>query len=132
MKTYETIAVIDAHQSEETIDSLINKIKKMITDNGGNIIDVNRWGKRRLAYEIKKKQHGYYVYFLYEIDKGEFPKVLEHNFRISEKMLRYLTLRLDKKVIELKVKKKNEEIEKTLNKDSNKKVEEEKIVEESK
>lgn len=132
MKTYETIVVIDAHQSEETIESLINKIKKMITDNGGNIIDVNRWGKRRLAYEIKKKQHGYYVYFLYEIDKGEFPKVLEHNFRISEKMLRYLTLRLDKKAIELKVKKKNEEIEKTLNKDSSKKVEEEKLVEESK
>ena len=132
MKTYETIVVIDAHQSDETIDSLINKIKKMITDNGGNIIDVNRWGKRRLAYEIKKKQHGYYVYFLYEIDKGEFPKVLEHNFRISEKMLRYLTLRLDKKAIKLKVKKKNEEIEKTLNKDSSKKAEEEKLVEESK
>lgn len=132
MKTYETIAVIDAHQSEETIEGLINKIKKIITDNGGNIIDVNRWGKRRLAYEIKKKQHGYYVYFLYEIDKSEFTKVLEHNFRISEKMLRYLTLRLDKKAIELKVKKKNEEIEKTIDKDSSKKVKEEKLVEESK
>lgn len=132
MKTYETITVIDAHQSEETIESLINKIKKIITDNGGNIIDVNRWGKRRLAYEIKKKQHGYYVYFLYEIDKSEFPKVLEQIFRISEEMLRYLTLRLDKKAIKLKVKKKNEEIEKTLNKDSSKKVEEEKLVEESK
>ena len=132
MRTYETIIVIDAHLSEEIIEGLVNKTKKMITDNGGNIIGVNRWGKRRLAYEIKKKQHGYYVYFLYEIDKSEFPKVLERYFSIAEEILRYLTLKLDKKALKFKVKKKKEEIEKTQNEYSSKKVEEKKVLEDSK
>ena len=108
MRTYETVIIIDAHQAEEVIEGLIEKIKKIITDNGGSILDVNRWGKRRLAYEIKKKQHGYYVYFLYEIDKKEFPKELEHSMRMTEELLRYLVLQIDKKVLEYKLNKKKE------------------------
>lgn len=108
MRTYETVIIIDAHQPEEVIEGLIEKIKKIITDNGGSILDVNRWGKRRLAYEIKKKQHGYYVYFLYEIDKREFPKELERSMRMTEELLRYLVLQIDKKVLEYKLNKKRE------------------------
>ena len=108
MRTYETVVIIDAHQPEEMIEGLIEKIRKIITDNGGSILDVNRWGKRRLAYEIKKKQHGYYVYFLYEVDKKDFPKELERSLRMTEELLRYLVLKIDKKVLEYKLNKKKE------------------------
>ena len=108
MRTYETVIIIDAHQPEEIIEGLVEKIRKMITDNGGSILDVNRWGKRRLAYEIKKKQHGYYVYFLYEIDKKEFPEELERNLRMIENLLRYLVIKIDKKILEFKMNRKKE------------------------
>lgn len=113
MKTYETVIIVDAHLPEENIEGVVEKVRKIITDSGGNILDVNRWGKRRLAYEIKKKQHGYYVYFLYEIDKKNFPKELEQILRITEEVLRYLMIQLDKKTIEYKLNKRKEVIKET-------------------
>jgi len=137
MNNYETVIVIDAHQPEEIIEGLVDKIKKLITDNGGEILDMNRWGKRRLAYEIRKKQHGYYICFIFEIDKNNFPSVLERFFRLNEEILRYLILRLEKKLLDIKLKKKKPEkdTKKVSSKDTKteniEKEEEKKVVEES-
>jgi len=136
MNNYETVIVIDAHQPEEIIEDLLDKIKKLISDNGGKILDMNRWGKRRLAYEIRKKQHGYYICFIYEIDKNDFSSIIERFFRLNEEILRYLILRLDKKLLDIKLKKKKPEkdIKKVSNKDTeteNIEKEEKKVVEES-
>ncbi len=136
MNNYETVIVIDAHQPEEIIENLVDKIKKLISDNGGKILDMNRWGKRRLAYEIRKKQHGYYICFIYEIDKNDFSSIIERFFRLNEEILRYLILRLDKKLLDIKLKKKKPEkdIKKVSNKDTeteNIEKEEKKVVEES-
>ena len=105
MRTYETVIVIDAHQPDEKFESLTEKVKKLITDNNGKVLEVSRWGKRRLAYEIKKKQHGYYIHFLYEMEKREFLKIIEREFKLTEEILRYLTLHLDKKALNYKLKK---------------------------
>ena len=129
MRTYETVVVIDAHQPDETIEKIIERVKKIVADNKGNMIEVSRWGKRRLTYKIKNKQHGYYMYFLYESEKREIPSILEHNFKITEEILRYLTLKLDDKALAYRLKKKKMEVEKVENLESNEKG---KLVEETK
>ncbi len=87
MNTYETVVVINAHQSEDTLEGVVNKIKTIITDNKGNILDINRWGKRRLAYEIKKRQHGYYISFIFEVEQKDFPSVLKRFFKFNEEII---------------------------------------------
>ena len=91
MRQYESTFVLDAHLPTETTDATIDKITKYIESNGGKIKLVDRWGKRRLAYEISKKQYGYYAYFRFEAD-GTFNKEFEREFKLDETVLRYLTV----------------------------------------
>ncbi|MBN1780419.1 30S ribosomal protein S6 [bacterium] len=92
-KPYETTFIVDAHLSNEQIESVITKYSKTITDNNGTIKLIDRWGKRRLAYEIAKKQYGYYVYIRFDAE-GSLIKVLEREFRLDDNVIRYLTITL--------------------------------------
>jgi small subunit ribosomal protein S6 len=63
---YETIAIIDASLPDETIEASVERIKDIITGDGGEVLKVDPWGKRKLAYEIKKHARGYYVLILFK------------------------------------------------------------------
>ena len=94
-RPYETTFIVDAHLSNEQIESTINKYSKFIADNGGSIKLTDRWGKRRLAYEISKKQYGYYVYIRFDAD-GDLIQTLEREYKLDDTIIRYLTLRVPK------------------------------------
>lgn len=94
MRTYSTVIIIDSLLKSEEIDNTIEKIERTIKNNGGEILEVNRWGKRRLAYEIKKRQYGYYVDITFK-GKGNIVKVIEREYKLDENILRYLTSVLD-------------------------------------
>ncbi len=98
MKTYQTIVVIDSLLKSEEIDAIIEKILRIINNNGGKVINVDRWEKRRLAYEIKKRQYGYYVEIIFEAPSNLI-KILERDYRLDENILRYLTVNLSKKAL---------------------------------
>ena len=98
MKTYQTIIVIDSLLKSEEIDAIIEKILRIINNNGGKVTNVNRWEKKRLAYEIKKRQYGYYVEIDFEAP-GDLVKTLERDYRLDENILRYVTVHLDKKAL---------------------------------
>lgn len=94
MRTYETTFIVDSLIRPEETEEIINKIEKFISNNGGLIKKIDRWGKKRLAYEIKKRQYGYYVIIRY----GAPPKLnrlLEKEYQLDENILRYLTIVLD-------------------------------------
>jgi small subunit ribosomal protein S6 len=76
------------------------KISGIITKDNGKIRKVDKWGKKRLAYEIQKKQYGFYVAIEFE-GKGDIPKKLENDYNYNDKVLRYLTYRYDKHKIKL-------------------------------
>jgi len=101
IRQYETTIVIDAHLPAEHVDTTISKYSKLLEDNKGKIELVDRWGKRRLAYEIDKKQYGYYIYVRFEVD-GTFIKELEREFKLDDSILRYLTVLVPKVVIKKK------------------------------
>jgi small subunit ribosomal protein S6 len=90
MKQYETMVIVDAMISEEAIRQELGVIRGKI-EATGNIVRVDDWGKRKMAYSIKKKSHGHYCVFYYEAETSVV-ETLEKDFRINENILRWLTL----------------------------------------
>lgn len=101
MKTnvYESAVVINATLEDAQIDSLINKIKEFITNNGGQITDFENWGRKRLAYPIEKNKIGYYAIFRFSASTNILAKI-ERFYNLDENILRYLTIKLNKHAIE--------------------------------
>ena len=88
---YETIFIVDLQNGEEAVNALVEKFTSLIS-NAGEIVKVDTWGKRRLAYEIDDKNEGYYV--LVEFTSNpEFPAELNRQFKITDGILRYLVIR---------------------------------------
>ncbi len=92
MKDYELTLILDADLSSEDQKKLSEKIKKIIEDAKGKVEKTNDWGKKELAYPIKKKKMG--SYFLWEIkaDSQQIDKI-DKKLKIEEEVLRYLILR---------------------------------------
>ncbi len=95
MRKYETIFVIDSLLKSEEIENIISKYERFISANGGIIDVVEQWGKKRLAFEIKKRQYGYYVYIRFD-GPPTMIKQLEREYRLNESLLRYKTLIMKK------------------------------------
>lgn len=89
MKKYEIAIVFNAKIEDEVKNADLEKIKNYIVDLGGEIEKVDDWGKRRLAYEIKKMNEGYY-YFITCTASENTPAELEARLRIMESVLRFL------------------------------------------
>lgn len=96
--TYELTYILNSVISEEQIADLVSRIDKYITENGGRILDKEVWGAQRLAYPIEKKRNGYYVDLTFE-GPGELVARLERAMEINDNVLRYLTLRMDRKMV---------------------------------
>jgi small subunit ribosomal protein S6 len=94
MRKYEVGVVLAPDLEEEALTEFVGKINRWITDGDGQVLKVDQWGKRKLAYPIDKFREGYYVFVTAEMAPSAV-KTLENNFNISESVLRYLTIRLE-------------------------------------
>ena len=95
MITYETLFITSPDLSEAEEVTLVSGLAEVVTEGGGNMVANERMGRRRLAYPIKKFEDGVYTRFLYEAEPA-VPKELERRVRISDKVLRWLTVRLER------------------------------------
>ncbi len=91
---YELVLVISPEVAEEEFEATIDNVSRLITGKGGTVSDIERWGKRRLAYPIRRFVEGSYVLARFKL-KPAFGKELEANLRISDEVLRHLLIRLD-------------------------------------
>jgi len=96
---YESAVLINAALDDEAIKNLIARIKDTITTNGGEIVEVEDWGRKRLAYQVKKSKIGYYSIFRFNSPPDLIPKV-ERYYQLDENILRYLTITLTKDALE--------------------------------
>ncbi|MGB9668225.1 MAG: 30S ribosomal protein S6 [Thermosulfidibacteraceae bacterium] len=97
LRCYESMVVFDPDLSEEDFNKAIGWVKGIIERNNAQLLKVDLWGKRKLAYEINKKREGVYVLFYFR-SNPEFIEELERNYRINSNVMRYLTVRIkDKK-----------------------------------
>lgn len=95
MKKYEIVFVADPRLTDEDVVGLTDEYKNMLTATGGTITKQESWGKKRLAYPIQKLSEAYYVLYNVELEEGNpFPEV-ERRMEQNDKVLRYLTVRLD-------------------------------------
>jgi small subunit ribosomal protein S6 len=92
MPTYETMLVLDPEMSKEQIDGFVEKLKQFIADRGAEVLKVEEWGINTLAYEIKKKNKGYYL-LLYLNGNVALVAEMEKTLRLMEEVLRYLIVK---------------------------------------
>jgi len=98
-KMYESAVLINAALEEDQIQSIISRIKELISSNDGEITDIKDWGRKRLAYMIRKSKIGYYIIFQF----NTYPQIistLEKFYKLDENILRYLTIKLTKNALE--------------------------------
>ena len=93
INSYEVMFIVDADLGEETINATVDKFTNLIAKNG-ELVEVNVWGKRRLAYPINDKPEGYYVVATFK-SNPEFPAELDRKFNINEKIMRSLIVKLE-------------------------------------
>ncbi|WP_025761963.1 30S ribosomal protein S6 [Dyadobacter tibetensis] len=95
-KHYETVFILTPILSEAQARDAVEKFSTIITQNGGTMVHEENWGLRKLAYPIQKKNSGFYQIFEYSSEEGGVVDVLETEFRRDERVLRFLTIALDK------------------------------------
>ena len=98
-KHYESVVIFNAALEDEQIENNISRIQDTIKNNGGTIVELDRWGRKRLAYPIQKSKTGYYLVLRYSAPAAMI-SVLERSFRLDETIIRYLTIVLNKKALE--------------------------------
>jgi small subunit ribosomal protein S6 len=94
MRRYETIIILDLDLSEDQRSSVLQRTKEVIPQQGGFLAFFDEWGARQLAYEIKKKERGYYVRFDY-CGTGAVVDEMERFYRIDDRVLKYMTVLTD-------------------------------------
>ncbi len=91
MRKYETIFISNSDLQEKKQKELFEKAQNIVTQQGGEVIDFDEWGNKKLAYEIKKKSHGFYVCMTYG-GSGEVVDELERIFRLDDNILKFMTI----------------------------------------
>ncbi len=101
MKTshYESVVIINASLEDEQIEAVLSRIEEVIKNNGGEIVDVDKWGRKRLAYPIKKAKSGFYCIYRFKSPRDLIGK-LDRAYRLDETIIRYLTVALDKEALD--------------------------------
>ena len=93
-RKYELVMVINPKLEEEALEAVIAKYSNLVTNNGGEIIKLDRWGKRRLAYEINHITEGFYILMKFS-GSSTISQEMERQFGISDDVIRHLIVRDD-------------------------------------
>jgi small subunit ribosomal protein S6 len=94
LRSYEVIFILDPALGDEGVDAAVTAATGVVTGAGGEVQEVQKWGKKRLAYEVKKRREGHYVYFKLQAPPKAVQE-LERHFKISESALKCLTVVLE-------------------------------------
>jgi small subunit ribosomal protein S6 len=108
MRVYEELFIIRPDAAEEEIDAYVEQLKQVITGGGGAVEKVDKWGKRKLAYRVHKREEGLYVLLQFSCGP-DVVKELERRMRVSDLVLKYLTVRVDEKMKRLEKRRKMRE-----------------------
>ena len=106
MNHYETVFIATPVLSDVQTKELFGKVQGVITENGGQIVSSEDWGLRKLAYPIQKKTTGFYYLIEFE-GEGDLVEKLETQYRRDERVIRFLTFRMDKYAVEYAEKRRN-------------------------
>jgi small subunit ribosomal protein S6 len=94
MRRYETIFIASPVLTEEQVDDLVRNFEGIIAEQGGELLKTDKWGRKKLAYEVQKFSEGYYT--LFEMNAGpSLIAELERRFRNHDSVIKFLSVRMD-------------------------------------
>ena len=96
MRNYEGVFFADPDLGAEPLKAMVAQVQELITKNGGRIESLQEWGKKRLAYKIKKKQEGSYFLIHFQLGTAQTKKV-EQTLRLNDQLLRFLLINKDER-----------------------------------
>jgi small subunit ribosomal protein S6 len=96
MNVYENIIILNAALNDEEAEAAISKIKELIMSQGGEVLKVDVWGRRKLAYEIDKHKKGLYVLLFYKTPPATIKK-LEEFYKVFDAIIKYIIIKLSAK-----------------------------------
>jgi len=105
MRVYEELFIIKPDAPEEEVDAYIGQIKDLITSGHGNIEKADKWGVRKLAYRVQKYHEGLFVLVQFSAG-GELVKEVERRMRVTDMVIKFLTVRIDEKIKKIEKRKK--------------------------
>ena len=97
-RQYDLIFICRPDTPEADVDKVIATLEHAAAEKGGKIEAINKWGRRRMAYRVQKLREGYYVYLVVKSSHGELVKELERRLKVSDAVMKYLTVRLDEEL----------------------------------
>ena len=106
MNHYETVFILTPVLSDAQMKEAVEKFEKVLTDNGASLVNTEEWGLRKLAYPIQKKSTGFYAMIEFDAP-ADIVKKLETAYRRDERVIRFLTFRLDKYAAEYAAKRRS-------------------------
>ena len=106
MNQYETVFILTPVLSDEQMKEAVAKFKKVLTDKGAEILNEETWGLKKMAYAIQKKSTGFYCMMEFKAEPSVI-KSLETGFRRDEKVIRFMTVKLDKYAVQYAEKRRN-------------------------
>ncbi|MFA4180843.1 MULTISPECIES: 30S ribosomal protein S6 [Bacteroidales] len=106
MNQYETVFILTPVLSDEQMKETVAKFKKVLTDKGAEILNEEAWGLKKMAYAIQKKSTGFYCLVEFKAEPSVI-KTLDVAYRRDEKVIRYMTVKLDKYAVQYAEKRRN-------------------------
>ena len=97
MRAYETVFIADADISEEDVDYITERVSGIVRDFNGKLLKIEKWGRKKLAYEVKKRTKGYY-FLLSFLGDHKLTTELERILKLDDRILKYLTVKVDKHI----------------------------------
>ncbi len=91
MRAYEVIFILDPALGDDGVEAAATAAKAVLSKAGGEVLEIQKWGKKRLAYDIDKRREGHYVYFRTKAP-GKAVAELERHLKIAEPVLKYITV----------------------------------------
>jgi small subunit ribosomal protein S6 len=94
LREYELVMVLDPEMEDEQTSATIDRMTQFVTSRGGEVTDVNTWGKRKLSYAVKSRNEGNYIVTHFRIEPSQTAE-LEATLRLSEEVLRHLLVKTE-------------------------------------
>jgi small subunit ribosomal protein S6 len=99
LRSYQSVLILKPDLDEAQVDQVLEKITEFLSKNNGSILKVEKWGKKRLAYRVKKSRFGYYLN-IYHTCESLKVSALEADYKLYDLILKFLVIRLDDKELE--------------------------------
>jgi small subunit ribosomal protein S6 len=96
MNSYESIFIVKPSLPDEEVEKTVSKVKGVVQKGGGDLLKAENWGKKKLAYEVRKEKRGTYIHLHFK-GTGNLVAELERNYRLDESIIKFITLKLDER-----------------------------------